>query len=58
MTTQDELLVRRLRQFRDIMNPNFNPSTLYHGLDNILNGKKPDFYVDNGIEFIDVEEKK
>ncbi len=40
------------------MNPNFNPSTLYHGLDNILNGKKPDFYVDNGIEFIDVEEKK
>lgn len=52
----DEILVRRIKQFRDLMNPNMNTTTLYHGLDDILNGKKPLFYEDNDIEFVDVKE--
>lgn len=36
-----------LRLFRNEMNPNFNSSTLYHGLDDILRNTIPQFFMDN-----------
>lgn len=40
-------MLRAIRSFRDYTNANHSSTTLYHGLDDLLNGYIPMIFIDN-----------
>ena len=39
-----------IREFHRLTNPNLSSTTLWHGIDDILNRKIPDFFLANLVE--------